>query len=175
LTPPPTLSSEAVKPENVEHGSDLTPLPTLLSEVVKPENVDHGSDLKALPTLSSEIIKPDDVEHGLVGQQYTHKGNQLGTWLRPVCNYEFDGFFREYRIDNLESNNNVDKLKKKLGKFVTSFTYQPETPDWYETSGMRAERWMLTFKVDDTKNVGKIQRNVERLLGNGEKVPCGTF
>jgi len=123
-------------------------------------------------------VKPNNVAHGLEGQQYTHKGDgQLGTWLRPVCHFSFDGFFRTYTIDNLESDHNVDKLKKKLGKLVTNFKYQPVTREWCANSGLKIgqNRWMLTFKVDDTKNVGKIQQDVEKLLGNGVKVPCDMF
>lgn len=123
------------------------------------------------------LVKPNNKEHGLIGQQYTHKGSQLGTWLRPVCHFSFDGFFRTYSIDNLESDNNVDKLKKKLGKFVTDFSYQPEASDWMHSSGLKngPKRWMLTFKVDDTKNVKKIQQDIEKLLSNGKKVPCDMY
>ena len=154
------------------------PLPTLLPGAVKPKNTEHELDEDAavpLPKLLPGIVKPKNTKHGLVGQQYTHKGNVLGTWLRPVCHFSFDGFFRTFQIDNLESDQNVDRLEMTLSDFMTGWKFEPEDEEWVESSGVKAQRYRLTFIVDDLQNVNKIQKNIEHLLGGSNQVPCEMF
>lgn len=128
-------------------------------------------------TLSKDTMKPENVKHDeLVGQQYTHHGGQMGTWLRTVCSYADESLFTQYRIDNLDNDHNVNKLKGKLNNIgsLTGFRFDWEDPEWYYTSGIKTSvpKYKLSFKLDKFARGGDVQKAVEKYLGNGQKVPC---